>query len=330
MAFAPPNPAKDKFVFYITASFVLHLFAMMWLGKILPGHVAKEIRVVLELAQTPITPPPAKLKNPAKPAQKPIPPVIAKQTKPKQIPQEKSFLLKDVVVEKNVPASMFKENLSAKKTAPIPTKATQKIQVDKVAPPKQKTITNVIQIPKSSKTVPLVMAKKTFVPKDKLSSTQKDFAIRTEELFAKKHKILTATPPDFREVLSNLDKNLDVEKYGDVGYAGEGILSFADENFKAVWYGRIVKQKVVNGWFPPYAARVMGLTGRSIVTFKIQRDGKITDIILKDPSGNKYLDKAALFAIENAGPFPGLPSDYDYDTLGVIFSFWYNLTPVEG
>jgi len=204
---------------------------------------------------------------------------------------------------------MFKENLQGKKVLPSEPGPPKRAQA-KSAPPEQRP-------PAAPKAVP----------------EQKEFAIRTEELFAGR-KQSADTPGksqamNFGQLLSNLERHLEVEKYGDVGYAGEGVLSFADSDFKSVWYGRIVKKKVVDGWFSPYAARVLGLTGRTVITFRIQHNGQITDVKVEDSSGNQSLDKAALFAVENAAPLPSLPSDYHYDTVGVIFSFWYNLRPPD-
>jgi protein TonB len=69
----------------------------------------------------------------------------------------------------------------------------------------------------------------------------------------------------------------------------------------------------------------MGLTGKTVVTFRIDHNGDITDIKLSESSGNRSLDQAALNAVQSVEHFPELPVDYPRPSLGVIFSFWYNL-----
>jgi protein TonB len=131
--------------------------------------------------------------------------------------------------------------------------------------------------------------------------------------------------PSLEEILANLEKYIDFDKYSrEAYYFGGSKLSFEDQDFHYVWYGRIIKRRVADGWYPPYVAR-MGLTGLTVVTFKIQRDGRVSDIKLSESSGNKSLDQAALNAVQSVGHLPELPVDYLRPSLGVVFSFYYNL-----
>ncbi len=313
----PVFSVREKVPYYIVISFLLHLILLVWLGKFSPTSPAKETRVVFDVASIPLRP--KAVLNPAKPV---VPKPVQKKTAPplkkrKPIPQEKAFP-KAVPVDEKARFSMFKENLRGKKSTLGKNKksvaAKQPLTAAKTPAPN-----------KTEKTAPV--NKK---PAPAKTKPQKKFAINTDELFVRRKRPETVVKPkkqDFGQLLSNLDKHLEVEKYGNIGHAGEGMLSFTDSNFKAVWYGRIVKKKVIDSWFPPYAARALGLTGLTVITFRIQNKGQVTDIKIKDSSGNEYLDKSALNAIRNAGPFPHLPSDYNYDTLGVVFSFWYNLKP---
>lgn len=315
---------KGKFPRYLLTSFILHLLILIWLSKILPAPTTEEVRLALE-----IVPSPPKQKIMPKPKQaKPTPdiPVPPKPTPiskaPKPIPKESTFPAQPEIA-KDAKFSMFEENLKAPPKAtkhPVPNKELAKKLPGSTA--LQKTQTKQIE-KKTSSTEKQ--------PPPPPQGQTKEFAIRTEDLFVRREQpTLPPTAPSTQSrtpAFNKLFSSLEAEKYGDAGYAGEGVLSFADSNFKSVWYGRIVKKKVVDGWFPPYAARALGLTGRTIITFRIQQDGHITDIKVEDSSGNQSLDKAALFAVKSADPLPGLPSDYNYDTLGVIFSFWYNIHP---
>ena len=44
-----------------------------------------------------------------------------------------------------------------------------------------------------------------------------------------------------------------------------------------------------------------------MVTFEIARDGQVSNVAIKDSSGNRYYDITAMRAIAEAAPFPKLP-----------------------
>jgi periplasmic protein TonB len=56
---------------------------------------------------------------------------------------------------------------------------------------------------------------------------------------------------------------------------------------------------------------------KAIVSFRIERDGSITDLEVAESSGYNSFDLAALRAVQNAAPFPPLPRAYRHDSLGV-------------
>ena len=66
-----------------------------------------------------------------------------------------------------------------------------------------------------------------------------------------------------------------------------------------------------------------GLKGKymTVVTFKIYRNGQITDLKYDSPSGINSLDLSALRAVRNATPFPPLPTDFPKPYLTVYFEF---------
>jgi TonB family protein len=56
---------------------------------------------------------------------------------------------------------------------------------------------------------------------------------------------------------------------------------------------------------------------RAVISFRIQRDGSMTDLRVSEPSGYNTFDLAAYRAVQNASPFPPLPRAYRHDSLGV-------------
>jgi protein TonB len=63
---------------------------------------------------------------------------------------------------------------------------------------------------------------------------------------------------------------------------------------------------------PPLGGEV-----RAIISFRIGRDGRISDLRVSESSGYNSFDLAALRAVQNAAPFPPLPRAYRHDSLGV-------------
>ena len=55
----------------------------------------------------------------------------------------------------------------------------------------------------------------------------------------------------------------------------------------------------------------------SAVHFRILKDGTITELELRKPSGDALFDRAALRAVQEASPLPPLPVGYRRDSLGV-------------
>jgi TonB family protein len=56
---------------------------------------------------------------------------------------------------------------------------------------------------------------------------------------------------------------------------------------------------------------------RAIISFRIGRDGSLSDLEVTESSGYNSFDLAALRAVQNAAPFPPLPRAYRRDSLGV-------------
>ena len=56
---------------------------------------------------------------------------------------------------------------------------------------------------------------------------------------------------------------------------------------------------------------------KAVISFRIGRDGDITDLEVAESSGYNSFDLAALRAVQNAAPFPPLPRAYRHDSLGV-------------
>jgi outer membrane biosynthesis protein TonB len=97
-------------------------------------------------------------------------------------------------------------------------------------------------------------------------------------------------------------------------------LSFEDKNFKFAYYANQIVNKIKKYW--NWSSSYSEL--RTVVYFKIHRDGTVSDILVKKPSKNAEYDKFSIDTIVRASPFPQLPEGYKEAFLGVYFEFVSN------
>ena len=93
---------------------------------------------------------------------------------------------------------------------------------------------------------------------------------------------------------------------------GSEIAGF-DTDFKFAYYIDQLLSSIDAKWQRP----TLGDNVRCIISFRIQRDGSITELTVAESSGYNSFDLAALRAVQNASPFAPLPRAYRNDSLGV-------------
>jgi protein TonB len=87
-------------------------------------------------------------------------------------------------------------------------------------------------------------------------------------------------------------------------------------DFPFAWYLAAIHRKVTERW------EGRALQGRQpVVTFEIARDGQVSNVAIKDSSGNRYYDITAMRAIAEAAPFPKLPDEFPGSVLRVHMGF---------
>jgi TonB family protein len=106
---------------------------------------------------------------------------------------------------------------------------------------------------------------------------------------------------------------------GGLGVGGAGGM-LDDATFQYGWYISQINSIFSGNWTRPIKPD-LDSTLRAIVHFRIQRDGRLTEIALKQPSGDAALDRSALRAVQDSNPLPPLPYQYPKDSLGVDFFF---------
>lgn len=81
-------------------------------------------------------------------------------------------------------------------------------------------------------------------------------------------------------------------------------------NFPYTWYLNIITEKVSGNWFTSLVDPGVSGNFQTVVYFKIQKDGQVTDLKVEQPSGIQPLDLSAMRAVRSSAPFPPLPRDY--------------------
>jgi TonB family protein len=108
----------------------------------------------------------------------------------------------------------------------------------------------------------------------------------------------------------------DTNNFAMFGSQYEG-LSFEDKNFKFAYYANQIVSKIKRHWNWSLSYKDL----RTVVYFKIHRDGTVSDVLVKKSSKKDEYDKFAVDTIVRASPFPQLPEGYTEDFLGVYFEF---------
>ena len=97
---------------------------------------------------------------------------------------------------------------------------------------------------------------------------------------------------------------------------GSGALTLNVSDFPFAWYLAAIHRKVTERW------EGRALQGRQpVVTFEIARDGQVSNLAVKESSGNPYYDRTAMRAIAEAAPFPRLPDEFPGSVLRVHMGF---------
>lgn len=90
-------------------------------------------------------------------------------------------------------------------------------------------------------------------------------------------------------------------------------------------YARKVQERVQGNWHVPESLMQYRVSGWVGVSFRVQKDGVITDITMKHSSGFKDYDRSAIDALNCSSPLPSLPPEVTAPSIGGVFRFFYNM-----
>jgi TonB family protein len=130
------------------------------------------------------------------------------------------------------------------------------------------------------------------------------------------------------QALRNLEKYVQNEAFNNPNGGNSPFGPYIQFDTKGVefgpWIRRFVAQ-IKRNWLIPEAAMVM--KGHVVVTFNVHKDGRITDITIKQPSGIDAFDRAAANSLQWSNPTIALPPEYPSPTAFFTVTFYYNEQP---
>ncbi len=94
-------------------------------------------------------------------------------------------------------------------------------------------------------------------------------------------------------------------------------------NFEFTYYLLLVRNRVSQNWAPPTGLAAGGQRVRSVVYFRVARDGSVSAMAVESASGVEFFDRSALRAVLLSAPLPPLPLGYAGSDLGIHFGFEY-------
>lgn len=109
--------------------------------------------------------------------------------------------------------------------------------------------------------------------------------------------------------IKNLSNNIEISQNRNV--------MFDDANFKYNYYTNTIVKKIGKYW--QWSSSYASL--RAVVYFKIDRNGTVHSVKVKESSGDDDFDQNALRSVQLASPFAPLPEGYTEKDLGVYFEF---------
>jgi TonB family protein len=103
---------------------------------------------------------------------------------------------------------------------------------------------------------------------------------------------------------------------GGPGYGPGGLA-----NFPYTYYLNIITDRVSSNWFSSLVDPGISGSFQTIIYFRIEKSGQVSDIKIEQSSGVTPLDLSAVRAVKASAPFPPLPREYEDAYLGIHLIF---------
>lgn len=108
---------------------------------------------------------------------------------------------------------------------------------------------------------------------------------------------------------------------GAPGLSGDATVDAS--NFEFSYYLVLIRNRIAANWSPPAGMVSSGVPVRSVVYFRIERDGSLSSVRMESTSAAEFFDRSSLRAVQLSNPMPPLPDGFKGGSLGVHFGFEY-------
>ncbi len=161
-------------------------------------------------------------------------------------------------------------------------------------------------------------------PQDAISLHGRKQADRREQELIRRYQNYRAQPDVSNQIHSSVGTGLSSPMMG--GRAGTGQIGMGPRSafgYRFGWYRDLLEQKISEKWRTDDVDARIQYAPPVIVTFSIQRDGRVTDVRILQGSGNYSLDNSAKRAVFDSAPFQPLPQGFDQSSAQV--EIWFQL-----
>lgn len=201
------------------------------------------------------------------------------------------------------------------------------VAVEFISPPKerQKAGRSYITLKKEYKmpraVTPEPYAKDAPIPQPPAKSTETLSPDITQEA----HSLDVPRAPAQPDIIPSPERLAKIEEEKREGEADEETISLYEADIKYDSYKDGLTSKIQGVWRYPEAAIKLGLQGKGLISFTINRDGTLKDVTLLRSSGYPILDEGVIEAIKKAAPYNPFQENMPIKRLRVVATFEYNL-----
>ncbi len=108
------------------------------------------------------------------------------------------------------------------------------------------------------------------------------------------------------------------------GVDNKGSISLNTYKWDYASYILHMKKRLKSNIFPPAIFTYMGgISGETILRFRVWPDGQVTDLSVIEFNGHKTLMETSVTAVEKSSPFRPLPDNFPEDYLELRWTFFY-------
>lgn len=123
-----------------------------------------------------------------------------------------------------------------------------------------------------------------------------------------------------REGREERKKNYDIPKIENIKFKINPVPSIEKPSLPLpLWYLRIIRERIEENWNLPESLKLMDES--AIVSFRIYKDGKISEPVFEKPARWSSFNKSVLNAIKKSSPFPPLPESINRKYIEVTVEF---------